>query len=103
MVSFKAYFNPAVGVHDDRHRVAIKQGLVQRILALVNPLFLVLDTLATPRVAQTIGGRSNGQGVDHRDICHFGASSCASSMRLGAFWFVPFYNGVPALSLSWEA
>ena len=60
VVALEAYFDPAVGVEDDGHRVAVEQRFIQRFLALVNPLFLVLDTLATPRVTQPVGGRSNG-------------------------------------------
>ena len=73
-VALKADFDPAVGVEDDGNRVAVEEGFVQGVLALVNPLFLVLDTLATPRVAQPVGGRSNGQGVNDGNVCHIIAS-----------------------------
>ena len=68
--SLEPDFNPPVRVHDDGHRVSVIQGLVQRLLGLVNAPFFVLDSLATPRVAQPVAGRSNGKSVDDGNVGH---------------------------------
>ena len=60
VVALEPYLHPAIGIYDYGHRVTIEQRLVKSILTLVHPLLLVLNSLATPRVAQPVGGRSNG-------------------------------------------
>ena len=73
-MALKADFHPAVGIEDDGDIIPVEQGFVQGILALIHPPLLVGDALATPRVAQPVGGRSNRQGINYRNIRHSAAS-----------------------------
>ena len=106
MLSFESYFHPAIGINYDGDRVAIQKRLVKGVLALVNPLFLVLDSLATPRVAQTVGSGSNGQGVYHRNICHAVASLAQRTYESARNGFAAILQR-PKLTvikeLSWES
>ena len=60
----------AVGVNNDGHSIPVVQGLVEGLLGLVHPPFLVLDLLAAPRVAQAVAGGSNGEGIDDGNVGH---------------------------------
>ncbi len=70
-VALKANLHPAIRVNDYRDRIAVEQGFIQGILALVNPTLFILNALATPRVAQPVGGRSHGKSVNYWNIGHF--------------------------------
>ena len=69
-VALKADLHAPIGVHDDGHGIAVVQRLIQGVLTLVHPALFVLNSLATPRVAQSIGGWSNRQGVHYGDVGH---------------------------------
>ena len=69
-VALKANLNSSVGPEDDGNRVPVEQGFVQGILALVHPPLLILHAVSTPRGSQSVGGPSNGEGVDNRNVGH---------------------------------
>ena len=94
LMALEADFHPAVGIDNDGDVIPVQQGFVQGILALIYPPLLVGDALATPRVAQPVGGRSNRQGINHRNIRH----SAASRPVEWGFLCRLFYKGRLALS-----
>ena len=96
-MALKADFHPAVGIEDDGDVIPVEQGFVQGILALIHPPLLVGDALATPRVAQPVGGRSNGQGINYRNIRH----SAASRPVEWGFLVTPILQGPAGSVILW--
>lgn len=58
------YGNTTVGIEDDGHGVAMLEGLIEPLLALVHQALFELDTLARPALPELLAGRSDSYSID---------------------------------------